>query len=85
MVLTHRGVRGVALAYEPVEPFVSASVQVSRYADAEAGWAMVHTSTLSLSLVTEFFIEDSENESYSCVWERYLLPYIILTLSKTST
>ena len=44
----HRGVHGVALAYEPVEPFVSASGQESRYADAEAGWAMVHTSRLSL-------------------------------------
>ena len=61
----HRGVHGVALAYEPVEPFVSASGQESRYADAEVGWPTAHTSTLLLGLVKEPITEvTSENKAY---------------------
>ena len=68
IALIHRGVHGVALAYELVEPFVSASVQVSRYADAEAEWATVHTSRLSLSLVKKMLIgATAENSTYSYV------------------
>ena len=68
IALIHGGVHGVDLAYELVEPFVSASVQVSRYADAEAGRAIVHTSRLSLGLVKEMLIgATAGNSTYSYV------------------
>ena len=70
IALIHRGVYGVAFAYRPVVPIVSASKQESRYADAEAGWATVHTSRLSLSLVKKMLIgATAENSTYSYVWE----------------
>ena len=68
IALTYRGVHCVTLAYEPVEPFVSASGQESQHADAEAGWAIVHTSRLSLGLLKEMLIgATAGNSTYSCV------------------
>ena len=62
------GVHDVAFAYRPAVPIVSASKQESRYADAEAGWATVHTSRLSLSLVKKMLIgATAENSTYSYV------------------
>ena len=68
IALTHRGVYGVAFAYGPVVPIVSASKQEFRYADIEAGWSIVHASRLSLGLVKEMLIgATAGNSTYSCV------------------
>ena len=67
IALTHRGVHGVALTYRPVVPFVSAPRQEYRYADAEIGWVMVHTSRSSLGLVKEMFIGATAENTYSYV------------------
>ena len=65
IALTYRGVYGVAFAYRPAVPIVSASKQESRCADVEAGWAIVHTSRSSLGLVKEMLIGATAGNSTS--------------------